>query len=145
MRSQYQFLDVTTSVEEARLIVGMSLPDVLELCDITTSTWYRWRRNESPRWAVRLIMSQQGRLDRFGWDHWEIRNGVLYCNELHYRYSWEPINLLAPFWGIDPAAVAAAQGTANVASIDAARKDRESLKTLDRLPQLPKPTIKDFA
>ena len=70
-------LDVADTITDARLIAGLSIVDCIELCDISPRTWYRWLQHGAPRWAIRLILSQQGTLDRFGWKHWEIRRGAL--------------------------------------------------------------------
>jgi hypothetical protein len=124
-------LDTTESVIEARLITGLSVPDCIELCDVTQRTWYRWLKTGAPTWAIRLILSQQGTLDRFGWKRWEIRKGVLYCNDLHHRYSWEPINLLLPLYGINNAALPHSGIADNVSSLEEKRKRREVDKSLN--------------
>lgn len=132
-------LDTTDSLDDARVAAGLTVADCIDLCDISARTWYRWQRDGSPKWAIRLIMSQCGTLDRFGWKHWEIRNGVLYCNDLHHRYYGEPVNLLLPLYGVKDSALAFAGRTDNLSSIEVARKRREVEKSLN-LPAVP--TIK---
>jgi hypothetical protein len=127
-------LDATDCIIEARLITGISVSECIELCDITERTWYRWIANGAPRWAIRLVLSQLGTLDRFGWKDWEIRSGVLYCNQLHHRYHWEPVNLLLPLYGIRDSALGYAHHADNLSSIEAARKKR----TVDKSLKLPK-------
>jgi len=48
-----------------------------------------------------LLLSQTGDLSQLGWNRWEIRGGVLHCNDLSARYHWEPHHLILPLYGID--------------------------------------------
>ena len=123
-------LDVTNCITEARLIAGLTVPECIELCDVSQRTWYRWLQHGAPRWAVRLVLSQQGTLDRFGWPHWEIRRGVLYCNELHHRYYWEPVHLLLPLYGITDRTVLHGGDTDNVSSLGVKKNRGEVAKAL---------------
>ena len=96
-------LNHTEDLNEARIHAGLSVDDCIELCDISRRTWYRWRSESAPKWAVRLILSQAGTLDRFGWTDWEIRGTRLYLNQFSYRYWWEPQHLVMPLYGVkDP-------------------------------------------
>lgn len=95
-------LNITDDIEEARLMVHMTVKQLIELCGISRRTWYRWKAEGSPKWAVRLVLSQTGDLTHLGWKSWEIRGGLLYCNELAARYHWEPFHLVLPLYGIDP-------------------------------------------
>jgi hypothetical protein len=92
---------VTEDIEEARRMAFITVNQAIELCNVSLRTWYRWKRTKAPKWAVRLILSQTGDLSHLGWTHWEIRGGVLYCNELSARYHWEPHHLILPLYGID--------------------------------------------
>lgn len=95
-------LNLTDDIEEARLMVGLSLDDAVELCAVSFRTWYRWKSEKAPKWAVRLVLSQTGKLDHLGWKNWEIRKGRLYCNDFNYRYYWEPQHLVLPMYGVKP-------------------------------------------
>jgi len=96
-------LNHTDDILEARIYAGLSVDDCIELCDVSRRTWYRWRSESAPKWAVRLILSQAGTLDHLGWTDWQIRGGRLYCNQLSYRYWWEPQHLVMPLYGVtDP-------------------------------------------
>ena len=95
-------LNLTNDIDEARLMVCMTRADALELLDISWRTWYRWKASGAPKWATRLLLSQSGDLTRYGWKNWEIRCGVLYCNDFHHRHHWEPYHLILPLYGIDP-------------------------------------------
>jgi len=98
-------LDLTDDIDEARRLVFLSVDDVLELCDISERTWYRWKTSGAPTWAIRLLLSQSGKLDHLGWTHWEIRQGCLYCNQLAYRYHWEPQHLVLSLYGVTDRAI----------------------------------------
>jgi hypothetical protein len=119
------------------LIAGLRVSDCIELCDISQRTWYRWMAHGAPRWAIRLILSQCGTLDRFGWKHWEIRRGALYCNELHHRYYWEPVRLLLPLYGVTDPALPHSGPADNVSSLVAQSKRREVEKSPDLQAQPP--------
>ena len=123
-------LDVTSCITQARLIAGLTVSDCIQLCDVSQRTWYRWLANGAPRWALRLILSQQGSLDRFGWKHWEIRRGILYCNELHHRYHWEPAHLLLPLYGITDRVVLHGGHTDRVTPLVDGKNRREREKGL---------------
>jgi hypothetical protein len=123
-------LDRHSDINEARIDVGLTVPQCLELCAVSQRTWYRWRSGRAPIWAIRLILSQHGSLDRFGWPHWEIRRGVLYCNELHHRYNWEPVHLLLPLYGITDRAVLHGGDTDNVSPLVRRKNRREVEKGL---------------
>lgn len=72
-----------------------TLPSVLKLLEISPHTWRRWLRSEVPSWALRMLQHRAGYLDALGWKHWQIRQGRLYCNDLHHSYSWSAGELLA--------------------------------------------------
>ena len=96
-------LDHIDDLNDARVYAGLSVPDCIDLCDISERTWYRWRAEGNPKWAIRLILSQAGNLDHLGWKDWQIRDGRLYFNQLSYRYWWEPNHLVMPLYGVrDP-------------------------------------------
>jgi hypothetical protein len=69
-------------------------------------------------------MSQQATLDRFGWKDWEIRNGVLYNNQLSYRYHWTPANLITPLFNVTASDIPWRGTTDNLSSIEEARRKR---------------------
>lgn len=133
-------LDQTNDIDEARRLAFLSVTDVLELCDIKIRTWYRWQASGAPKWAVRLVLSQTGKLDHLGWKNWEIRQGTLYCNQLAYRYHWEPHHLILPLYGVtDPAIIHAQDSTDNlsvVVSFTDRRKQRNHADSPQILPYL---------
>ena len=73
-------------------------------------------------------MSQQATLDRFGWKHWEIHKGVLYNNQLSYRYHWTPANLLTPLFNAAASDTPWSNTADNLSSIEDARKTKQQLK-----------------
>lgn len=82
--------------EEARIQAGLFFVDMLkELC-ISERTFYRWKKADRvPYWAYRIMELLSGDLTRLGWRNWELKNGVLYNNDLNRRYySWLPGELL---------------------------------------------------
>jgi len=117
-------LDRHSDICEARLEAGLTVNQCLNLCAVSQRTWYRWIAHGAPRWAIRLISSQLGTLDRFGWKDWEIRSGLLYCNALHHRYHWEPVNLLLPLYGVRDTTAPLTSHTDNVTSIASAKLRR---------------------
>lgn len=96
----YRYGSIT--INEARLQAGFSLPEVLELFEISQSTWYRWKQSGAPRWAFRLLECHAGHLDHLGWKGWQIRHGRLFSHELHYRYYWQRSDLLIHAHGLSP-------------------------------------------
>jgi len=135
-------LNVTSCVTEARFIARMSITECIELCGISARTWYRWRQSGAPIWAVRLMLSQQATLDRFGWKHWEIRNGALHWNQLHHRYFWTPERLVLPLYNVQSSAAPWHSYTDNLSSLEAAREAQKGPKTLqakdiEPIPNLP--------
>jgi hypothetical protein len=98
-----------------------------------------------PRQANHLILSQQGTLDRFGWQNWEIRRGALYCNELHDRYYWEPVHLLLPLYGVTDPALPHSGRADNVSSLVEKWNRREVEKSLDHQTEPPSATISECA
>jgi len=76
---------------EARL----TLPETLSLLDISRTTWRRWNDSGPPSWAIQLLRHRAGYLDALGWRQWQIRGGLLYCNDLHYSENWAPGELIA--------------------------------------------------
>lgn len=118
-------LDTTGCITDARILARLSVPECLELCDVSERTWRRWMRIGAPAWAVRLVLSQQATLDRFGWKNWEIRDGCLYNSQLHHRYYWTPAKLLLPLYGITDDDMPWSGLAANLSSLDRARRQRE--------------------
>lgn len=131
-------LDQTNDIDEARRLVFLSVADVQELCDISRGTWFRWKRDGAPKWAIRLVLSQSGRLDHLGWKNWEIRQGCLYFNELHHRYHWEPQHLVLPLFGVrDPAIIhGAGRNLAQVVSLHDRRKGSDHAEFPPVLPHI---------
>lgn len=74
---------------------GLTTPALCRYLDISPSTWRRWRRTSAPKWAMRLLRLRAGYLDELGWKRWQIRAGSLYCDDLSWRYSWTPGELIA--------------------------------------------------
>lgn len=116
--------DQVDDITEARIEAWLSIDQVIELCDIDKRTWYRWLQRGAPRWAIRLVMSQRATLDRFGWKDWEIRDGVLYCKQLAYRYHWTPAHLILPLFNARDSTGLYSSQAGNVASLDGARQSR---------------------
>tara|TARA_R110002072_G_scaffold252653_1_gene411476 strand:+ start:835 stop:1197 length:363 start_codon:yes stop_codon:yes gene_type:complete len=102
----------------------------MELCDVSQRTWYRWMARGAPRWAIRLILSQHGSLDRFGWKHWEMRDGCLYNSQLSHRYHWTPVKLLMPLYGFTDSGAGWSHLADNVSSIEAASRARNQPRSL---------------
>jgi len=123
-------LDATSCLTEARLTAWLTVEQCMELCDVSQRTWYRWMARGAPRWAIRLILSQQGSLDRFGWKHWEIRRGCLYNLQLSHRYHWTPVNLLMPLYGFTDSGAGWSHLADNVSSIEAASRARNQPQSL---------------
>jgi hypothetical protein len=135
-------LDTTSDLTEARHIAGLSVADCIELCDVSKRTWYRWSKEGAPTWAVRLILSCHGTLDRFGWPDWEMRGGRLYYNQLSHRYFWDPMRLVMPLYGVHDPAILWQHYHDNVAGIDRARELKQaeiSSLTKELTLVLPKP------
>lgn len=117
-------------LEEARRTAGLSLARTLEELDISERTWHRWmRKGEAPVWAFRLIHFLSGDLTRLGWKNWQIRGGVLYYNELHYRYHWTPTRLVLPLYNVTESDAAWQQTADNLTSIETLRAARDELET----------------
>lgn len=74
---------------------GLTIPKTLELLGISERTWRRWNRTKAPTWAPRLLRFYAGYLDELGWKRWQIRDGDLYCGDLHHCYRWNPGDLIA--------------------------------------------------
>jgi hypothetical protein len=92
-------------------------------------------QEDAPTWAIRLIESQVGTLDRFGWKHWEIRDGALYCNQLNHRYHWTPAQLLLPLYSTSTDShIAWQQSADNLSSLETARKAKKAPKTPENKP-----------
>tara|TARA_R110002073_G_C8994124_1_gene538288 strand:+ start:16 stop:468 length:453 start_codon:yes stop_codon:yes gene_type:complete len=127
-------LDQTDCVIEARLIARLSVQECIELCDISERTWYRWLKNGAPTWALRLILSQEPSLDRFGWKDWEISGGCLYFKQLSYRYYWTPAKLILPLWGITDSSAPWSETTDNLSAIEPARKARQNSRNVTKTP-----------
>lgn len=123
-------LDNVYDITEARLRAGLTVCQCIDLCNISERTWYRWLRDRAPIWAIRLVMSQQATLDRFGWKDWEIRNGLLHCNQLHYRYHWTQATLILPLFNARQSDLPWQGTTDNLSSLEDARKAKNSTKTL---------------
>ncbi len=115
-------LDQTSDLDEARALAGLSIAACIDLCDISSRTWYRWCHDGAPRWATRLILSTRGTLDRFGWKDWEIRHGRLYYNQLSYRYYWDPVRLVVPLYGVKDPGIIFQDLSDKVSGIEEARE-----------------------
>ena len=122
-------IDLADTITEARIEAWLTVAQCMELCDISERTWYRWLNKGAPRWAIRLVMSQRPTLDRFGWQDWEIRKGLLHYKQLSYRYYWTPASLILPLYNVRESDIAW-QGTAdNLSSLEQARKAKNSPET----------------
>lgn len=115
-------LDQTSDLTEARVLAGLSTAACIDLCDITPRTWQRWCNNGAPKWATRLILATRGTLDRYGWKDWEIRGGLLYFNQLAYRYWWDPVRLVLPCYGITDPEILYRNIADNVSGLEKARE-----------------------
>lgn len=124
-------LNTTDSITEARLVARLTVEDCIELCDISERTWYRWLKLGAPQWAVRLVLSQQATLDRFGWKDWEIRDGALYWNQLHYRYFWTPERLVLPLYNVRDSDIPWQSYADNLSAIEVARRARSAAQVTD--------------
>lgn len=82
-------------INEARLNAGFFVGECLELFQITERTWYRWIKSGAPNWAHELLELKSGKLDAFGWKNWQIRNGILFCDQFRKPMSWDKQELLA--------------------------------------------------
>lgn len=120
----------------ARLYARMTIEDCIELCDISLRTWYRWRKIGAPRWAIRLIESQIGRLDPFGWKDWEIRGGCLYYNKLDYRYFWTPNRLVLPLYNVKDPSTAFRELADNLTSFVAYKEAQQDTDEPDSVVEL---------
>lgn len=122
--------DITGAMIEARLTADQCI----ELCDISERTWYRWKNEGAPQWAIRLVMSQRPALDRFGWKDWEISGGCLYFKQLSYRYYWTPAKLILPLWGITDASAPWQSQADNLSVLEPARKARKARSNVTKTP-----------
>lgn len=130
-------LDNVYDITEARLRAGLTVRQCIELCDISERTWYRWLRYRAPTWAIRLVMSQQATLDRFGWKDWEISGGCLYFKQLSYRYYWTPVKLILPLYNLRESDLAWQSQADNLSAIEPARKARRVRRNVTKIPLNP--------
>ena len=138
-------LDTEDCIVQARIVAGLTVAQCIELCDITERTWYRWLRLGAPRWAIRLVLSQQGTLDRYGWKDWEIRGGCLYFNQLHHRYFWTPARLVLPLYNVATVHMPWQEWADNLASLDEARRARDRVQRPDSVDSQPIPKESTYA
>lgn len=111
---------VTDDITHARVLAGLTVDQSITLCGVSRRTWYRWTSSQAPTWALRVLLSYRGTLDRLGWKDWEIRGGRLYCNQLAHCYWWEPFHLILPLYGVNP-----------YPDLDSQLTDRLSLRALE--------------
>ncbi|WP_461519275.1 hypothetical protein [Porticoccus sp.] len=121
------WLDATHNLTEVRFLAGLGIQQCIDLCGVSESTWHRWRREQPPRWATRLILSQCGHLDHLGWHNWQIPAGRLYFNDLSWRHLWEPQHLVMPLFGVKDVSILAPEQTDNVAGLISLHKPSMAL------------------
>lgn len=91
--------------EEARINAGLFFERTLEVLDITDRTFYRWKSaGIVPWWALHIVELLSGDLAPFGWQDWELKNGLLFHKSLDGRYtSWSKSQVLVTAFCTCPA------------------------------------------
>lgn len=65
-------------LEDLRVECGFGCRDAAEHLGVSLPTWFRWRQQGAPDWALRLLRIQAGYPPWDGWDGWSFRNGELW-------------------------------------------------------------------